>query len=67
MAHKLQAQFPSVIGSKNYMVHTTGVIHTGTQILNLLEVATPVMQAVILLDIEETEAPATKPESKYGV
>ena len=67
MAHKLQADYPNIKETAHYLAHSTGKVHTGLQVLNLLEVAKPVMQAIILMDIEETDAPADKPDSKYGL
>ncbi len=40
-------------------------VFSGQQILNLLEVAKPKMQAVILFDIQETDKPISR-FGKYG-
>ena len=52
---------------KNYERLANGDVFTGQQILNLLDISEPEMQAVIMLDIFETEKPASRPELKYGV
>lgn len=51
---------------KNYERIDNGDIFTGKQIVNLLEIASPAMQAIILLGITPTDKPATNPKSKYG-
>ena len=52
---------------KNYKNTVDGYIFTGQQVLNLLSLASPTIQAIFLLTIEETEELPTKPKSKYGV
>jgi hypothetical protein len=52
---------------KNYERLSNGDVFTGQQVLNLLGLSNPEMQAIILLDVVPTEKPATRPESKYGV
>ena len=53
--------------NRNYKRLSTGWVHTGKQIINLLELAKPELQAIVLLDIIETDEPAGKPDDKYGV
>jgi len=52
---------------QNYERLSNGDVFTGWQVLNLLELSKPEMQAIILLDVVQTERPASHPESKYGV
>ena len=52
--------------SRNYERYGTGAIFTGKQINALLALSTPVLQAIILLQIMPTAEPATDPKSKYG-
>ncbi len=53
--------------NKNYERISNGHVHTGQQIINLLELATPKMQAIILLDIWMTDKEANYPNDKYGI
>lgn len=59
--------FPNIDPSQNYKRISNGHVFTGRQVLNLLEVAPPEIQAVVLLDIWETDSPATNPNDKYGL
>lgn len=59
--------FPNIKLDKNYKNTLDGKIFTGQQILNLLSLSSPPMQAVILLSIKETDEPADKPKERYGV
>ena len=53
---------------KNYArLSHPGHVQTGQQIRNLLELATPKLQAMLLLDIWETNEPATSPTDRYGL
>lgn len=53
---------------KNYeRISHPGHIQTGRQILNLLELANPVVQAMLLLDVFETDKPATIQDDRYGL
>lgn len=52
---------------KNYERISTGWVHTGQQIINLLELASPMAQALILLDVWPTDKPAGKPDDRYGI
>lgn len=52
---------------KNYRNILDDKIFTGQQILNLLSLSSPPMQAIILLSIKETYEPADKPKLRYGV
>lgn len=52
---------------RNYKNILDGKIFTGQQILNLLVLSSPPMQAIILLSIQETDEPADKPKLRYGV
>lgn len=52
---------------QNYKRLDTGWIHTGQQIINLLELATPDIQAIILLGIQPTDEAAGKPNDRYGI
>jgi len=52
---------------KNYERIANGDVFTGQQILNVLDISEPEMQTVILLDIFESEKPASHPKLKYGV
>lgn len=61
-------KFSNIKLEKRYKRLSNGDVFTGQQVLNLLELApTPPMQAIILLDIQETEEVASKPGEKYGV
>ena len=51
---------------QNYQRLSNEDVFTGKQILNLLELAKPAMQAIILLSIVKTDKPATRPDSRYG-
>lgn len=63
MKHKFK-----IMPSRNYArLSHPGHVQTGQQILNLLELANPTVQAMLLLDIVETDKPATKPDDKYGI
>lgn len=53
--------------TKNYQRIDNGDIFTGQQVLNLLDIASKTMQAIILLSIAVTDQPATDPNSRYGV
>ena len=52
--------------SQNYERVGTPTIFTGKQINNLLALASPILRAIILLQIMPTDEPATDPKSKYG-
>jgi hypothetical protein len=61
--------YQNIHTDKNYKNMRDGRVFTGQQTLNLLEVAEeniPVLVAIILLEIQETDEPATQPQSKYG-
>lgn len=60
-------RFSNIALDKNYERVSTGRVFTGKQIHSLLEIATPAIQAIVLLDIQQTDKPATDPESKYGI
>lgn len=60
-------KFSNIKPEKNYKRISNGDVFTGQQLLNLLEIASPDMQAIILLDVHETEEEATRPGEKYGV
>lgn len=60
-------KFSNFKPDRNYKRISNGDVFTGQQLRNLLEIANPVMQAVILLDVQETEEMASKPGEKYGV
>ena len=56
--------------NQNYQRLSAPWVHTGQQIINLLKLAKaekPIMQIIILLDIEPTDKPAGNPDDKYGV
>lgn len=53
--------------TKNYQRISTNDVFTGQQVLNLLEISSPILQAILLLGIQETDQPATDPHSRYGV
>lgn len=59
---KLQTKlaFPNISESKNYKRISNGDVLTGNQVLYLLEIAKPIMQAMILLDIWPTEETSNK-------
>jgi hypothetical protein len=52
--------------SNNYERIDNSDVFTGQQLLNLLEIASPDMQAVILLGCMPTDKPPTHPGTKYG-
>lgn len=61
-------QFRSVRWNKNYRrLSDPSRVFTGQQIANLLLLAKPAMQAIILLDIQETDDPPTHAADRYGV
>lgn len=51
----------------NYKRLSNGHVFSGQQVLNLLKLANPTMQAVILLDIQKTTEPVSYPDSRYGI
>ena len=51
--------------SANWVRFSNGEVLTGEQVNNLLDLANPTMQAIILLDITETDEPETWPGKKY--
>ena len=55
--------------NKNYERISNGDVFTGKQIINLLELSkdSSALKAIILLDIHETDKPAMKPKSQYGL
>lgn len=53
--------------NQNYRRLSNGHIFTGKQILELLKLASPAVQALILLDIVPTDSPAPNPNDRYGV
>ena len=53
--------------NKNYERLSNGHVFTGKQLNKMCSIANPSMQAVILLDTKETDKPATKPNSDYGI
>lgn len=59
--------FSNIKLDKNYKRPSTGDVFTGQQLHNLLKLASPTLQAVILLSVEKTTEAATKPGEKYGV
>jgi|WetSurMetagenome_2_1015567.scaffolds.fasta_scaffold446669_1 hypothetical protein len=59
--------FSDINPDKNYLRKDTGQVFTGTQIQRLLEIAWEEMQFIILTSIEETDLPATNPDSEYGL
>lgn len=61
------SKFPNIKSEKHYRSLSDDKIFSGKQILNLLELARPIMQAIILLDILETDEPISHPDSEYGV
>lgn len=61
----MTTNFPSIKPEKRYMRLSSLGVFSGRQILNLLELAKPVMQAIILLDIQETDEPLSR-FGKYG-
>lgn len=52
---------------QNYERISSGHVHTGQQVINLLELASPTMQAIVLLGISATDKPANNPNDKYGL
>jgi len=62
----MSRKFENIRPDKNYERIGTGDVFTGQQILNLLELAQPAMQAILLLSIWVTDKPATNPKSRYG-
>lgn len=58
-------EFPNIQPNNHYRRLSNADVFTGQQILNLLEVAESVMQAIILLDIQETDEPINR-FGKYG-
>lgn len=42
-------------------------VHTGQQIINLLEIASLYHQMLIFMDISPTTKEASKPDDKYGI
>lgn len=59
--------FSNIKPEKRYKRISNGDVFTGQQLRNLLEIANPTMQAIILLDAQETTEAASKPGEKYGV
>jgi hypothetical protein len=53
--------------SKNWKRMSNGDVFTGKQINNLLELSNPIMQAMILMDIMETDEIPEDSKSKYGL
>ena len=62
----MKTDFLNIKPEKHYMRYSGKDVFTGRQILNLLEIAEPVMQAIILLDIVETDEPVNR-FGKYGM
>ena len=62
---RMTTNFPNIKPEKHYMRLSSRDVFTGQQILNLLELAKPVMQAIILLDILETDE-SVNCFGKYG-
>ncbi len=60
-------KFNNIKPDKNYKRISNGDVFTGQQLRNLLQLARPEMQAMILLDVQETQEAASKPGEKYGV
>ena len=60
-------KFSNIKSEKRYKRISSGDVFTGQQSLNLLKLAHPIMQAVILLDIFETKEIATNPNEKFGI
>lgn len=60
-------KFTNIKPDKNYERLSTGDVFTGRQLRALLGLASPVVQAIILLDIWETTDEPSKPGTKYGV
>lgn len=61
-------EFPNIEPTQNYQrLSHPGHVQTGQQILNLLELATPAIQVMLLLDIWKTDEPATNPGDRYGL
>lgn len=56
----MKVDFPSIKPNNRYRRLSNSDVLTGQQILNLLELATPAMQAFILLSIQETDEPITR-------
>lgn len=52
---------------RNYRRCSDGRVFTGQQVLNILNVANPFLGKMLLDDIEETDEPATNPNSRYGI
>jgi len=52
--------------SANYRRSGTGAVFTGKQFAELLAVATPIVQGMMLLTMTKTDEPATEPDSRYG-
>lgn len=65
---KATAKFPAVQWNKNYRrLSDPSRVFTGQQIATLLLLVKPAMQAIILLDIQETDDPPTNAWDRYGV
>lgn len=61
----MTTNFPNIKPNNHYRRLSNSDVFTGQQVLNLLELAEPVMQAIILLDIRETDEPINR-SGKYG-
>jgi hypothetical protein len=53
--------------NKNYKIVSTGHVHTGQQILNLLELAPAWFHADIRSNIHETDKSPDSPNDPYGL
>lgn len=62
---KMTTDFPNIKPNNHYRRLSNDNVFTGQQILNLLELAEPVMQAIILFDIKESDEPVNR-LGEYG-
>lgn len=63
MSDKPESKIPNIKPDKRYRRRSDGHVFTGQQLLDFLTL----LQAALLLDIIETNDPATQPDSKYGL
>ncbi len=65
----MKSNFPSIKPEKHYMHQykylSNDDVFTGKQILNLLELAKPIVQSIILFNLQETNKPVNR-LGEYG-
>ena len=64
---EFEAQFAQDVDKeKNYMLWKPGAVFTGQQVLNLMWHADRMQRLMVVMDLKETELPATSPDTELG-